>query len=104
MPFQPFTPPPERHHQLVVHKPITSGAQLRRLEQDPAYTTGGVRVPISPWIKWPIIIALFVIFWWVSMPFRGLIMVLAVFWFFALGAHPVTHMGRAAHDLLDGDD
>lgn len=102
MPFQPFIPQPEpeRSHELVnvrqvhhavVHEPITRPSQLRNKS-------------LSPWIKWLVALAAFVTFWWVSMPFRGLIIVLAIFWFFALGSHPVIHIGRAAGDILDGDD
>ena len=126
MPFQPFTPPPEPEHELtnvrpvrhaVVAAPITKASQLRT---DPgAQDTHGIPGyenlslwrhfrsdwgDVPTWIKWAIYLAVFVTFWWVSMPFRGLIIVLAVFWFFALGAHPATHIARTGADILDGDD
>lgn len=110
MPFADFTPAvpdkpqPERHDYLVVSEPITTSAQLRALQQDPANTTGGTRKGFPRWATWLISITVFVALWWVSMDFRGLVLVLGVFWFFAIGAHPAIHIGRAAHDLIDGDN
>ena len=98
MPFAEFTPPEpdrtpaRREHYLVVNA------------TNPANTTGGTRKRFPRWATWLISIAVFVALWWVSMDFRGLVMVLGVFWFFAIGAHPITHIGRAAHDLIDGDN
>ena len=112
-------PRPE-HHKVVTEAirqaPITTPAQLRKLPSTP-YGEGGEDPnytkwqhlkdeihDIPTWIKVLFFLALFIAFWWVSMPFRGLMIVIGIFWFFALGAHPVTHMGRAVGDVLDGDD
>jgi len=97
MPFQPFTPP-EHHHELVVYQHPTPRPVVINT------TTRPVRRHLPRWATWLIGLAVFVILWWVSMDFRGLVMVLGVFWFFAFGAHPLIHLGRAAHDLIDGDN
>ena len=126
MPFATFTPPPEpeRHHALtnvrtanraVVRAPITKASQLHSepaaaphadLYQYDCSTWQDVRRSVRnlpAWVWWLVAIAAFIAFWWVSMPFRGLMIVVGIFWFFAFGAHPMVHMGRTAHNLLDGD-
>ena len=102
MPFQPFQPPPttERHHVIDVRSPAPVIIDLRPPERTLIDRLRG----IPRWLWWLISIAAFVIVWWVSMDFRGLVMVLGVFWFFALGVHPATAIARTGGELLDGDE
>lgn len=95
MTFAPFTPPePPRRVIDTTARSITWTSQPTR----------HVRKPFPRWAKWLIGIAVFIALWWVSMDFRGLVIVLGIFWFFAFGVHPVVHMGRTVHDIFDGDD
>ena len=102
MPFAPFDEP-ERHHQLVVHEPL----RARSLTTTTTPVRGHSIRPrhhIPRWVWWLVSLIALITLWWVSMDFRGLIIVLGVFWLFAIGAHPAVHMGRAVHDIFDGDN
>jgi hypothetical protein len=102
MPFAPFTPPtePEHHHQLVVHQAPARGRSITWTSTP----TQRTRRHLPRWVWWLVSLAVFIALWWVSLDFRGLVIVLAIFWFFAIGVHPVVHMGRTVHDIFDGED
>lgn len=101
MPFQPFTPPePQRHHVIQVRSQTTPVI----IDLQPQRTLIERLRGIPRWLWWLISIAAFIALWWVSMDFRGLVMVLGVFWFFALGIHPATAIARTGGELLDGDE
>ena len=104
MPFAPFTPPEpqprviETTARSVPTRSLMIGTGIRARRVMP------VRKPTPRWVWWLVSLAAFVTLWWVSLDFRGLVILLGIFWFFAIGVHPVVHMGRTVHDIFDGED
>ena len=101
MPFQPFTPPePQRR----IIETTARSVPTRSMMTGTGIRARRARKPIPRWVWWLVSLVAFIALWWVSLDFRGLVIVLAIFWFFAIGVHPVVHLGRTVHDIFDGED